>query len=110
MMALSSFLPNTAHQASRGKLSLRMQCSCCTELPIRSFCSLNRDSPDESQTAINVRVFPALLQDRSEVLTATSTSGKPNACSRGLIWPFSWHLDALLLSVALECMTSNVSR
>src|SRR5262249_17682505 len=25
---------------------------------------LNRDSPDESQTGINVRVFPALLQDR----------------------------------------------
>jgi len=35
---------------------------------------LNRDSPDESETGINVRVFPALLQDRREVLTATSTS------------------------------------
>jgi hypothetical protein len=35
---------------------------------------LTRDSPDESQTGINVRVFPALLQDRREVLTATSTS------------------------------------
>jgi hypothetical protein len=34
-----------------------------------------RDSPDESQTGINVRVFPALLQDRREVLTATNTSG-----------------------------------
>jgi hypothetical protein len=40
-----------------------------------------RDSPDESQTGINVRVFPALLQDRREVLTATSTSGNPNAWS-----------------------------
>src|SRR5262245_26101014 len=30
--------------------------------------------PDESQTGINVRVFPALLQDRREVLTATSTA------------------------------------
>src|SRR5258707_2233705 len=40
---------------------------------------LNRDSPDESQTGINVRVFPALLQDRREVLTATTTSGNPNA-------------------------------
>jgi hypothetical protein len=28
-----------------------------------------RDSPDESQTGTNVRVFPALLQDRREVLT-----------------------------------------
>src|SRR6516164_8719087 len=34
----------------------------------------NRDSPDESQTGSNLRVFPALLQDRREVLTATSTS------------------------------------
>jgi hypothetical protein len=42
----------------------------------------NRDSPDESQTGINVRVLPALLQDRREVLTATSTSGNPNAWSR----------------------------
>src|SRR4029077_7300090 len=41
-----------------------------------------RDSPDESQTGINVRVFPALLQDRREVLTATSISGNPNAWSR----------------------------
>src|SRR5262249_8005339 len=41
-----------------------------------------RDSPDESQTGINVRVFPALLQDRREVLTATSTSDNPNAWSR----------------------------
>src|SRR5262249_42025609 len=43
---------------------------------------LIRDSPDGSQTGINVRVFPALLQDRREVLTATSTSGNPNAWSR----------------------------
>ena len=41
-----------------------------------------RDSPNESQTGINVRVSPALLQDRREVLTATSTSGNPNAWSR----------------------------
>ena len=34
------------------------------------------------QTGINVRVFPALLQDRREVLTSTSTSGNPNAWSR----------------------------
>src|SRR5262249_19828187 len=49
----------------------------------------SRDSPDQSKTGINVRVFPALLQDRREVLTATSTSGNPNAWSRVLIWPFS---------------------
>src|SRR5262245_51195117 len=42
------------------------------------FSLLNRDSPDESQTGVNVRVFPALLQDSREVLTATSTSGNPS--------------------------------
>jgi hypothetical protein len=36
---------------------------------------IRRDSPDESQTAINVRVFPAFLQDRRGVLTATNTLG-----------------------------------
>src|SRR5215831_15369289 len=53
---------------------------------------LNRDSPDESQTRINVRVFPALLQDRREVLTATNTSGNPNAWSRSdlAIFPDIW--------------------
>ena len=51
-------------------------------LTIRSVEAMNRDSPDESQTGINVRVFSALLQDRREVLTATSTSGNPNAWSR----------------------------
>ena len=39
---------------------------------------LNRDSVDESQTEMNIRVFPALLQDRREVRTATSTTGNPN--------------------------------
>jgi hypothetical protein len=43
---------------------------------------LNRDSPDESQTGINVHVSPALLQDRRKVMTATSISGNPNAWSR----------------------------
>jgi hypothetical protein len=54
--------------------------------------------------------FPALLQDRREVLTATSTSGNPSAWSRVWSGHFPWQLDALLLSVALESMTSNVSR
>ena len=43
--------------------------------------AITENSPDESQTGINVRVFPTLLQDR-RVLTATSTSGNPNASSR----------------------------
>jgi hypothetical protein len=48
---------------------------------------LGRDSPDESQTGINVRVSPALLQDRREVLTATSTSGNPNMSTGGGLLP-----------------------
>src|SRR5215471_11627110 len=69
----------------RGK---RAQCACVGAACRNSVSSLGlqrrcasriigliiRDSPDESQTGINVRVFPALLQDRREVLTATSTS------------------------------------
>src|SRR6266498_1250464 len=57
-----------------------------------SMSALDRDSPDESPTGINVRVFPALLQDRREVLTATSTSGNPKA-GRGsdlAIFPGIW--------------------
>lgn len=45
----------------------------------RAWARYTPDSPDESQTGINVRVFPALLQDGPEVLTAAITSGNPNA-------------------------------
>jgi hypothetical protein len=38
----------------------------------------NRDSPDGSRTGVNIRVFPAFLEDRSEVRTATVNSGSPN--------------------------------
>src|SRR5215813_12908685 len=55
---------------------------CCDAKHVLRNLRFNRDSPDESQTGINVRAFPALLQDRREVLTATSTSGNPNAWSR----------------------------
>ena len=65
-----------------GKLA-RAESADRTDLPASTFdFVLSRDSPDESQTSINVRVFPTLLQDRREVLTATSTSGNPNAWSR----------------------------
>jgi hypothetical protein len=69
----------------------------------------NRDSPDESQTGINIRVFPALLQDRHEVLTATSTSGS-RTLGRGsdlAIFPGIWTHSFCRLP---ECMTSNLSR
>ena len=62
-----------------GKLA-RAESADRTDLPASTFdFVLSRDSPDESQTSINVRVFPTLLQDRREVLTATSTSGKPRS-------------------------------
>src|SRR5712692_1354114 len=32
---------------------------------------LNRDSPDDPRTGVNIRVFPPFLQDRSEVRTAS---------------------------------------
>src|ERR1039458_3104822 len=39
---------------------------------------LSRDSPDESQTGVNIRAFPAFPQDSREVRTATGASGSPN--------------------------------
>src|SRR5262249_9110018 len=42
--------------------------------------------------------------------TPTGTLGQPERLVEGLIWPSPWHLDALLPSATLECMTSNVSR
>ena len=39
--------------------------------------SLFRDSPDDSRTGVNTRVFPAFLQDISEVRTATVNSDSP---------------------------------
>src|SRR6266576_748572 len=88
-------IPNSV--SSEPAAAQKWESRCCARL--------SRDSPDESQTGINVRVFPALLQERREVLTATSTSRNPNAWSRG--WPghVPWHLDALLLSVARERVT-----
>jgi hypothetical protein len=69
--------------------SLRPRCRPSAENGAEIGTRSNLDSPDESPTGINVRVFPALLQDRREVLTATSTSGNPTLVE-GLIWPFSW--------------------
>src|SRR5258708_8406896 len=67
----------------------------------------HRDSPDESQTGINIRVFPVLLQDRREVLTATSTSGNPNAWSSVSPGHFPSNLTALLLPCPLDSMPSD---
>src|SRR5262245_20040471 len=68
------------------------RCKCSGPTPFSSPCPITRDSPDESHTGINVRVFPAHLQDRREVLTATSTSGNPNAWSGSdlAIFPGIW--------------------
>jgi hypothetical protein len=65
----------------------------------------NRHSPDDSRTGVNIRAFPVSLEDRREVRTPTGTLGQPERLVEGLIWPSPWHLEALLLSVALERMT-----
>src|SRR5580692_9155483 len=39
---------------------------------------LNRDSPVEFQTGVNIRAFSAFLQDRCEMRTATDTSYSQN--------------------------------
>src|SRR5664280_1320924 len=54
--------------------------------------ALDRDSPDESQTGVNIRAFPAFPQDSREVRTATGASGSPNG-GRGAdlaIFPDIW--------------------
>ncbi len=51
-------------------------------------CRLSRDSPDAPGTGVNIGAFPAFLQGRREVRTATSTSGSPHVVE-GVIWPFS---------------------
>jgi hypothetical protein len=50
--------------------------------------SLIWDSPDDFRTGVNTPAFPAFLQARREVWTATSASGSRNG-GQGLIWPFS---------------------
>ena len=57
------------------------------------------------ETDINVRVSRPRLQDRREVLTATSTSGSPERLVGGRDSPFPWHLDALPLLLLSERMT-----
>src|SRR4029077_9526873 len=39
---------------------------------------LNRDSPDDSRTGVNIGAFPAFLQDRRKVWTAIDTSRNRN--------------------------------
>jgi hypothetical protein len=68
--------------------------------PLHPTPSLNRDSPDDSRSGVNIRVFPAFLQDSREVRTATSASGSPNG-GRGadlVIFPGIWaHSSGRLL-------------
>jgi hypothetical protein len=54
---------------------------------------------------VNTRAFPAFLQDRSEVRTATVTLRSPNSGRGADVAIFRWNIDALLPSVALERMT-----
>src|SRR5262249_33796449 len=49
--------------------------------------------------------FPGPLARQTRGADRSQHLGNPNAWSRVLSGHFPWHLDALLLSVALECMT-----
>src|SRR5665647_2729539 len=39
---------------------------------------LNRDSPDDSRTGLDILDFPGSLQGKSAIRTATATSGSPD--------------------------------
>src|SRR6266536_3596285 len=54
---------------------------------------------------MNIHAFPAFLARPSEVKMATGNLGSPNVGRRADLAIFPWHLDARLLSVALERMT-----
>ena len=49
---------------------------------------MNRDSPDDARSGVNVRVFLAFLQGSRDVMAASSGIGQPEG-GRGLIRPFS---------------------
>src|ERR1019366_8772535 len=62
---------------------------------------LNRDSPDDPGTGLDIRAFPAFPQDSREVRTATGASGSPDG-GRGAdlaifagIWTHSSHQSLL---------------
>ena len=67
-------------------------------------CRLSRDSPDAPGTGVNIGAFPAFLQGRREVRTATSTSGSPHGGRGSDLAIFAWHWDTPLPSVALGRM------
>jgi hypothetical protein len=62
---------------------------------------LSRDSPDEPRTDVNGS--PILNWLKAQIRRTAFQAAQ--AVFEGLIWPFPWHLDALLPSVALERMT-----
>ena len=65
-------------------------------------CYITRHSPDDSRTGVNSSDFLAFLEARRELRAET---GGPNG-GRGVdLAIFPGILDALLLSVALECIT-----
>jgi hypothetical protein len=54
---------------------------------------------------VNIGAFPAFLQDRRKVRTAIDTSANRNDGRGADLLIFAGTKDALLPSVALECMT-----
>jgi hypothetical protein len=66
---------------------------------------LDRHSPDDSRTGVNSSDFLASLEARREPAGGYPHNGQPERWPRVdlAIFPGIW--DALLLSVALECLT-----
>ncbi|MGA3309595.1 MAG: hypothetical protein ABSD08_13405 [Xanthobacteraceae bacterium] len=64
---------------------------------------LNWDSPDDCRFTVNIRTFPAFLQDRREVWDDYQYLGSPKVVG-GLSGHFPRHLGALLPSIACERM------
>ena len=53
-------------------------------MALRQFVNLlNRDSPDDSQTGVNISAVPFSLEDRREVRMPTGTLGQPERLVEG---------------------------
>jgi hypothetical protein len=67
------------------------------------------DSPDAPGSSANIGAFPAFLQRKRELRTATSTSGSPHGGRGSDLAIFPWHWDTPLPSVALERPIEHVT-
>ena len=67
--------------------------------------AFSRDSPDDSRTGVNIRAFSGVVARLTRGVDGYQQLGQPERWSRGRSGYFRWHLDAFLLSIALERVT-----